>query len=413
VRRAAGNATARPLYCRAMPPARFASAINQDVPPARPGEFRPLVLGPLAVWPPVVLAPMAGVTNYPFRTLCRTFGAGLYVSEMITARGYLAGNETTRLLASGGPDDRPRSVQLYGTDPDPMGETARRLVADGVDHIDINFGCPAPKITRHGGGSAIPVKPRLMARLVGAAVRGAGRVPVTVKVRKGIDDDLLTYRDAGRVAEESGAAAIGLHARTAAQLYAGAADWDAIAALKAAVRIPVLGNGDVWECWDALRMLRTTGCDGVIVGRGCLRRPWLFAELARVFAGGEPEPQPCLGAIVALMRDHAARLVAFFGPTRGVQQMRKWCLWYTSGFHGAAQLRARLLRIDSLAEMDALLALLDPDEPFPLDALRRSRSKDTRRQDVRLPHGYLATRDDDVPPAPLAEPAWDASLSGG
>ncbi|HYR96337.1 MAG TPA: tRNA dihydrouridine synthase DusB [Candidatus Binatus sp.] len=393
---------------------RFASALNARVPTAHAGEFRPLFLGPLSVWPPVVLAPMAGVTNYPFRTLCRRFGAGLYVSEMITARGFLEGNQMTHLLASSHPEERPRSVQVYGSEPDVMGEMVRRLAAEGVHHIDMNFGCPAPKITRHGGGSAIPVKPRLMARLVRAAVRGAGRVPVTVKVRKGIDDGLLTYLDAGRVAEEEGAAAIGLHARTAAQLYAGDADWSAIGELKAAVRIPVLGNGDVWECWDALRMLRATGCDGVIVGRGCLRRPWLFAELAAVFDGREPGPQPRLGEIVAIMRDHAERLVAFFGPLRGIRHMRKWCLWYTSGFRGAAQLRTELLRIDGIEEMLRILDRLDPEEPFPLDALRRSRSKDGHRQEVRLPHGYLASRDDDSPPPPVRdEPGWETALSGG
>src|ERR1051325_3846995 len=230
---------------------------------------------------------------------------------MITARGFLEGNARTHLLAGGHPDEHPRSIQLYGSDPDAMTETARRLAGEGVDHIDINFGCPSPKITRRGGGSAIPVKPRLMARLVRAAVRGAGSVPVTVKVRKGIHDGLLTYLDAGRVAEDEGAAAIGLHARTAAQLYAGDADWSAIAELKAAVRIPVLGNGDLWECWDALRMLRATGCDGVIVGRGCLRRPWLFAELAAVFDGREPAPQPRLGGVVAIMRGSAERRVWF------------------------------------------------------------------------------------------------------
>src|SRR5881409_3110312 len=343
---------------------------------------------------------MAGVTNYPFRALCRGFGAGLYVSEMITARGFLEENARTRLLAGNHPDEHPRSVQLYGSDPEAMGEAARRLVAEGVDHIDINFGCPAPKITRRGGGSAIPVKPRLMARLIGAAVRGAGGVPVTVKVRKGIHEGLLTYLDAGRVAEDEGAAAIGLHARTAAQLYGGEADWAAIAHLKGEVRIPVLGNGDVWESWDALRMLRATGCDGVIVGRGCLGRPWLFAELAAVFDGREPGPQPRLGEIVPIMRDHAEHLMAFFGAARGIRQMRKWCLWYTSGFHGAAQLRADLIRIESLDAMLGLLARLDRDEPFPPDALRQSRSKGSHTQEVRLPDGYLAARDDDSPPAP-------------
>src|SRR5207247_1177777 len=217
-------------------------------------------------------------------------------------------------------------------------------------------------------------------------------VPDTVKVRKGIHDGLLTYLDAGRVAEEEGAAAIGLHARTAAQLYAGDADWSASAALTTAGRSPVLGNGDVWECRDALRMLRATGCDGVIVGRGCLRRPWLFAELAAVFDGREPAPQPRLGEIAAIMRDHAERLMAFFGPARGIRQMRKWCLWYTSGFHGAAQLRADLIRIESLEEMLGLLARLDRDEPLPPDALRRSRSKSSHTQADRLPDGYLAAR---------------------
>jgi nifR3 family TIM-barrel protein len=252
-----------------------------------------------------------------------------------------------------------------------------------------------------------------MARLVAAAVRAAGAVPVTVKVRLGIDDDLLTFLDAGRVAESEGAAAIGLHARTAAQLYAGAADWTAIAELKAAVGIPVLGNGDLWECWDALRMLRATGCDGVIVGRGCLRRPWLFAELAAVFAGREPAPQPTLGAIVTLMRDHAERLIAFFGPEVGIRQMRKWCLWYTAGFRGAAALRPSLLRIESLERMQSLLDRLDPDEPFPIAALRTSRAKDSRRQEVRLPHDYLATRDDDTPPQVPHERNWEAALDGG
>jgi nifR3 family TIM-barrel protein len=296
-----------------------------------------------------------------------------------------------------------------------MGEVTLRLAGEGVHHIDINFGCPAPKITRRGGGSAIPVKPRLMARLVRAAVRGAGTVPVTVKVRKGIDDDLLTYLDAGRVAEDEGAAAIGLHARTAAQLYAGDADWAAIAELKAAVRIPVLGNGDVWECWDALRMLRATGCDGVIVGRGCLRRPWIFNELATVFDGGEPPPQPRLGEIVAIMRRHAELLMAFFGPTPGIRHMRKWCLWYTSGFHGAAQLRVPLLGIESLDQMLGYLHRFDLAAPFPLDGLRRSRAKDARRQTVRLPHGYLTARDDDSPPPPPTDDlrGWDAALSGG
>jgi len=398
-------------------PSRAATALNADVPVAHPGEFRPLRLGPLAVWPPVVLAPMAGVTNYPFRTLCRDFGAGLYVSEMITARGFRDGNAVTRLLASSQPGERPRSVQLYGHDPHDLGEAARQLVDDGVEHLDMNFGCPVPKVTRHGGGSAIPVKPRLMARLVAATVRGAGAVPVTVKVRKGLDDTLLTYRDAGHVAESEGAAAIGLHARTAAQLYAGEADWDAVADLKARVGIPVLGNGDVWECFDALRLMRATGCDGVIVGRGCLRRPWLFAELAAVFDGYQPAPQPRLGDIVALMQRHARLLVDFFGAERGMRQMRKWCAWYTTGFRNSAAVRRVLSTVESYEAMVAVLAGLDPAEPFPLATVRHNRVKDNRTQRVHLPRGYLESRDDDAVPAlphDAAElAAFEHALDGG
>ena len=397
---------------------RDATLRNRDVPVARPGEFRPLALGSLSIWPPVVLAPMAGVTNYPFRTLCREFGAGLYVSEMITARGFLEGNHMTHLLASSRPGERPRSVQLYGGNPSDLEETARRLVAEGVEHLDLNFGCPVPKVTRHGGGSAIPLRPRLMARLVAATVRGAGRVPVTVKVRKGIDDRLLTFLDSGRVAEAEGVVAIGLHARTAAQLYSGEADWDAIGALKAAVSIPVLGNGDLWECWDALRMLRATGCDGVIVGRGCLRRPWLFAELAAVFDGREPAPQPRFGDIAALMRRHAELLVDFFGPLNGIRQMRKWCAWYTAGFQNSAAVRGALVSIGSVEEMLAIVGRLDPEEPFPTATVRSNRVKDARAQRrVQLPADYLDDRHDDTPPSPPFDPreraAFERALDGG
>lgn len=399
------------------PRGRVASEPNRCVPPARPGELEPLVLGPLAVWPPVVLAPMAGVTNYPFRRLCRRFGAGLYVSEMITARGYLLGNRLTRLLASGQPDEHPRSVQVYGSDPDDVGEMVRCLVGEGVHHVDMNFGCPVPKVTRTGGGSAIPLKPRLLARLVAAAVRAAGPVPVTIKVRKGIDEGLLTYLDAGRVAQEEGAAAIGLHARTAAELYGGQADWGAIANLVQAVSIPVLGNGDIWECWDALRMLRQTGCAGVIVGRGCLGRPWLFRELADVCEGREPEPPPNLGQIAAIAREHAELLIEFFGAAHGMRQMRKWGAWYTKGFPGSAELRDRLGRVDTLEQLVAILAELDPSLDFPVHALRVGRAKRGAMQKVRLPHGYLERRHDDTPPDAPLDPdqvaALEQALSGG
>ncbi len=384
---------------------------------AKTGEFAPLQLGPLAVWPPVILAPMAGVTNLAFRSLCREQGAGLFVSEMITARGFLNGNRLTNLLASSDPSEKPRSVQVYGSDPIDLSEMVRTLVDQGVDHIDLNLGCPVPKVTRTGGGSAIPVKPRLVARLVRAMTSVAGEIPVTIKMRKGISADLITFEDAARAAEDEGVAAIALHGRTAEELYSGQADWSSIARLKQTVAVPVLGNGDIWECWDALRMMRETGCDAVVVGRGCLGRPWLFRELAQVFDGREPDPPPNMGQVALVMRDHAARLTSLFGATTGLRHMRKWSTWYTKGFRGSAAIRGRLHLIESLAELDSLLSELDHDEPFPRSALRTSRAKRGGRQKVRLPEGYLDDLDDDTPPkgphSPSEIAAYERALEGG
>ncbi len=396
---------------------RLATEQNLAVPVAAPGEFTPLELGSLRIWPPVVLAPMAGVTSYPFRSLCRDFGAGLFVSEMITARGYLNDHPITQLLASGHPDEKPRSVQIYGSDPIDVGEMVRRLVDEGVDHIDLNLGCPVRKVTRHGGGSAIPAKPRLMARLLRAAVAHAQTVPITVKVRKGLDDELVTFKNSGRVAEEEGAAAICLHARTAAALYSGTADWNAIGELVSSVNIPVLGNGDVWEAWDALRMMRATGCAAVVVGRGCLGRPWLFRELADVFEGREPATPPNLGRIAEIAMDHARRVVDFFGEEFGMRQMRKWGAWYTKGFANTAAARAKLARVKDLAEFETILRELDVDEAFPLRALTVNRAKRGGTQRVCLPEGYLDDLDDDSPPKSPHSPeelvAWERALTSG
>jgi len=378
----------------------YRSDLNRDVEPAAAGEFATLRIGPLEVWPPVVLAPMAGVTNYPFRALCRRYGAGLYVSEMITAKALVMDNRKTWRLADFGPDESPRSLQLYGVDPETLGEATRRLVGDGrVDHIDLNFGCPVRKVTGKGGGSAIPVKPNLLRRLVRAVVSNAGEVPVTMKFRMGIDDELLTYRDAGRVGEEEGCKALGLHARTAAQLYDGEARWEAIADLKSRHRIPVLGNGDIWEAHDALRMMRATGCDGVIVGRGCLGRPWLFRDLADVFDGREPQDPPCLGEVVDIMLEHARLVCEWFGEQRGIIGMRKFTTWYTKSFHGGAALRSHLTRVKTLAELEAAVAAVDRTLPFPPVGMRAKRGKRSGTQKVHLPHGYLENRDDDTPPS--------------
>jgi nifR3 family TIM-barrel protein len=398
-----------PIYC---------SPQNRDVPAARPGEFAALRIGPLTVRPPVVLAPMAGVTNPPFRTLCRRFfvndavdAAGLYVSEMITARALVEGNRKTLLLASFGPEEKTRSLQLYGVDPYHVGEAVRLLVGEGrVDHLDMNFGCPVRKVTSKGGGAAIPLKRRLLQSIVRSAVRAAGPVPVTIKFRMGIDDRYLTYIDAGRIGAEEGCAAVGLHARTAAQLYDGEARWEAIAELKRAVQgIPVLGNGDIWEAEDALRMMRTTGCDGVIVGRGCLGRPWLFRDLADVFEGREPRNPPDFGGVVEVMLEHARLLVDWLGEEGAMRAFRKHSSWYTKGFRGGAPLRQRLMQVTREAELREVLAGVDRSQPFPPEAMRVPRGKTAGTQKVALPEGYLDDLDDATPPGALAE----AADSGG
>jgi nifR3 family TIM-barrel protein len=383
----------------------YKSAENRDVPPARPGEFRPLSLGPLTVWPPVVLAPMAGVTNPPFRLLCRRFGAGLYVSEMITARALVEGNRKTLLLASFDPGETTRSLQLYGVDPHYVGEATRILVGEGrIDHLDLNFGCPVRKVMSRGGGAAIPAKPRLLAAIVRAAVTAAQGVPVTIKVRLGLDDDRETYLPAGLIAQDEGCAAIGLHARTAAQHYDGEARWEAIGRLKRALtRIPVLGNGDVWEAGDALRMLRQTGCDGVIVGRGCLGRPWLFRDLAEVFEGREPRDPPLLGGVIDVMLEHARLLAAWLGEGNAMRSFRKHSAWYTKAFPGSAPLRDRLMRVVTLAELEDLLAPLDRSLPFPPEAMRVKRGKSGGTQRIVLPEGFLDDPDDATPPPREAE----------
>ncbi len=390
----------------------YKSLVNWEVPLAGAGEFAPVAIGGLSVWPPVVLAPMAGVTNWPFRAICRRFGAGLYVSEMVTARPLVEGRAKTLMLAEFGADESPRSLQLYGVDPHYVGEAVKWLVGEGrVDHIDLNFGCPVPKVTRKGGGSAIPAKPRLLANIVRAAVQGAGEIPVTIKFRMGIDDSLLTYEDAGRVAEEEGCAAVALHARTAAQLYDGEARWEAIAHLKHKVRtIPVLGNGDIWEAHDALRMMRDTGCDGVVIGRGCLGRPWLFRDLADVFEGREPRDPPLLGEVVQVAVEHAALLCEWAGEDQAMRMFRRHSSWYTKGFRGSAKLRARLMRVATLGELEDVLSAVDAAEPFPPEAMRVPRGKTAGRQKVSLPEGFLAERlIDDTPPVHLDIPA----LAGG
>ncbi|MDR7251044.1 nifR3 family TIM-barrel protein [Nocardioides sp. BE266] len=356
-----------------------------------------LTLGSLRVDTPVVLAPMAGITNAAYRRLCAEQGAGLYVCEMITSRGLVERDETTRKMLVFDDLETTRSVQLYGTDPVYIGKAVEILCADfGVAHVDLNFGCPVPKVTRKGGGGALPWKRGLLGEILEHAVAAATPydVPVTMKTRKGLDDDHLTYLDAGRIAQETGVAAIALHGRTVVQAYSGEADWDAIAALVDHVDIPVLGNGDIWEAADALRMVEQTGAAGVVVGRGCLGRPWLFRDLAAAFHGEDVATLPTLGEVKAMMRRHAELLSEHMGEERGCKEFRKHITWYLKGFPAGGELRHQLALVDSLASLDVLLDGLDGDAPFPERELGTPRGRQgAPRKKVVLPDGWLDDTD--------------------
>jgi len=389
------------------PPAGGPAATAGAAPPEGPAP--PLRLGPLVVDPPVVLAPMAGVTTPAFRALCRRHGAGLYVSEMITARALVEGNARTARMLLPAPDEPVRSVQLYGVDPTVVGAAVRRLVDEwGVHHVDLNFGCPAPKVTRKGGGAALPAHPRLFARIVAAAVRAAGPVPVTVKLRIGVDGSRRTAPTAGLLAQEEGAAAVALHARTAEQLYSGRADWEAIAELKVLLRhVPVLGNGDIWDAGDALAMRAATGCDAVVVGRGCLGRPWLFAELAAAHAGRPVPAPPPLGRVSATLLEHARLLAQVVGAPTAAREIRRHVGWYLTGYPVGGDARRRLALVGDLAELERLLDELDPTLSLPPGpALPRGHSAGPRP--VALPEGWLERTDDPLPPA-----GADVLVSGG
>ncbi|MBG0718319.1 tRNA dihydrouridine synthase DusB [Microbacterium sp. 2C] len=377
---------------------------------ATPAALR---IGPLVLDAPVVLAPMAGITNTAFRRLCREYGAGLYVSEMITTRALVERNATTMRLITHHESETPRSIQLYGVDPATTEAAVRLLVdEDRADHIDLNFGCPVPKVTRKGGGAALPWKTELFREIVTRAARAAGDVPLTVKMRKGIDADHLTFLDAVRIAEDAGVAAVALHARTASEFYSGTADWDAIAQLKQVVTsIPVLGNGDIWSGADAVRMMAETGCDGVVVGRGCLGRPWLFGDLAAAFGAPGIRPDATLGFVAGAFRRHAELLVEFFDDEgRGCRDIRKHVAWYFKGYPVGGDTRAALATASTLAEIDDLLATLDHDAPYPGAAAEGQRGRAGTPKRPALPDRWLETREMDRDDArTLAEAELDTS----
>jgi nifR3 family TIM-barrel protein len=354
---------------------------------------QPLTIGDIPLRVPVILAPMAGITNTAFRRLCREFGAGLYVSEMITSRALVEKTANTMRLITHHPTETPRSIQLYGVDPDVIDRAVRILVdEDRCDHIDLNFGCPVPKVTKKGGGAALPWKKDLFRQIVERAVSAAGNIPVTVKMRKGIDSDHLTYIEAAKSAQGAGVSAIALHARTADQFYSGHADWDAIGLLKETIGdVPILGNGDIWSAEDAISMMARTDCDGVVVGRGCLGRPWLFGDLAAALTGDDTRYRPGLAAVGEAFRRHAELLVEFFDgdESRACRDVRKHVAWYFKGYPIGGDVRARLAKVESLQMLDDYLGELDQTQPYPSDGVEGPRGRAGSPKRTALPDGWL------------------------
>lgn len=354
-----------------------------------------LTIGPHTTLP-VVLAPMAGITNQAFRTLCREYGpGGVYVCEMITSRALVERTDESMRLIQHRPGETIRSVQLYGVDPATVRAAVTMLVdEDHADHIDLNFGCPVAKVTRKGGGAALPWKHELFTSIVRAAVDAAAPagIPVTVKMRKGIDDEHLTYLDAGRAAADLGVAAVALHGRTAHQFYGGKADWDAIARLRDAVpaATPVLGNGDIWSAQDAVDMVKQTACDGVVVGRGCLGRPWLFADLTAAFSGESKPVQETLGLVIDTLVRHVELLADHFGSEeRACRDIRKHMAWYFKGYPLGSTLRSAFALVNNLEELTELTSTLDRDIPHPGDTAEGPRGRTSSARRVTVPDGWL------------------------
>jgi nifR3 family TIM-barrel protein len=380
-------------------------------------QLPPLKLGPLTIDVPVVLAPMAGITNKAFRRLCREYGGGLYVAEMVTSRALVERNRESMRIISHDEDEKVRSVQLYGVDPTTVGAAVRMLVEEErADHIDLNFGCPVPKVTRRGGGSALPWKTDLFTAIVQTATREAarGNVPLTIKMRKGIDEDHLTFIEAGRIARDAGVAAVALHGRTTGQFYSGQADWNAIAELREALPdIPVLGNGDIWSAEDAVRMVEQTGVDGIVVGRGCQGRPWLFGDLQAAFEGADRRFRPGLKEVAGSFYRHAELLVDYFEDEgKALRDIRKHVAWYFKGYMVGGDLRAALAAVPTLEVLRGLLDQLDATAPYPGADAEGPRGRAGTPKRPALPDGWLNSRELDANHKAMIAAA-ELDVSGG
>lgn len=361
-------------------------------------SIKPVDLGKIHIATPVVLSPMAGITNWPFRVICREYGPdGLYVAEMITARALVARNPKALRLCRFAPSEKVRSLQLYGVDPLIVEQAARIVVDENMaDHVDLNFGCPVPKVTRRGGGSALPWKTDLLQEILHRVVSvcNPAGIPVTAKFRVGIDEDHETFMQAGHIAQEEGCAAVTLHARTTAEYYGGNSDWSRICELVEALDIPVFGNGDIWGADDALAMFKETGCAGVAIGRGCQGRPWIFADIRSACNGSDNRVNPSLGEVCKVILRHLELLVDFYdGDERmAVHDLRKHIAWYLKGFPVGGGTRKSFMECESIDDVQRNIDALDSSLKLPEQILDTPRGRVRFAKKVHLPYGWLDSR---------------------
>lgn len=361
-------------------------------------SIKPVDLGKIHIATPVVLSPMAGITNWPFRVICREYGPdGLYVAEMITARALVARNPKALRLCRFAPSEKVRSLQLYGVDPLIVEQAARIVVDENMaDHVDLNFGCPVPKVTRRGGGSALPWKTDLLQEILHRVVSvcNPAGIPVTAKFRVGIDEDHQTFMQAGHIAQEEGCAAVTLHARTTAEYYGGHSDWSRIGELVEALDIPVFGNGDIWGANDALAMFKETGCAGVAIGRGCQGRPWIFADIRSACNGSDNRVNPSLGEVCKVILRHLELLVDFYdGDERmAVHDLRKHIAWYLKGFPVGGGTRKSFMECESIEDVQRNIDALDLSLKLPEQVLDTPRGRVRFAKKVHLPYGWLDSR---------------------